>query len=410
MNCGLLGKKLSHSFSPQIHSILGEYSYHLFEKDESEVENFLKYGDFHGINVTIPYKKTVLPYCAELSPEAKRLGAVNTIIRRSDGSLIGHNSDYFGFLSMAKHSRLSFSKKKVLVLGSGGASNTVCAALQELGSNVVVISRTGENNYDNLYLHRDCKIIVNTTPVGMYPHNGVSPLDLSLFPTLEGVLDLIYNPFKTKLLQDAENQGFVAVNGLWMLVAQAKEASEWFSGTKISDDIIPSIYRTLEKSMKNLILIGMPGCGKSTVGKMLAKKTSKKFADSDQAICERSGYTIPEIFKSKGEDYFRTLETEVLTELSKTSGLVLATGGGCVTRQENLPLLQQNGTIIWIQRSIDTLATDGRPLSQDSNLNDMYRVREPLYRQFADIEISNNGTPEETADNILSLLNKEVIL
>lgn len=407
MICGLLGKKLSHSYSPQIHGMLGDYPYLLFEKDESEVEYFLKNGNFHGLNVTIPYKKTVLPYCAELSPEAEKLGAVNTIIRRTDGTLMGHNTDYFGFLSMAKHSGLSFNQKKVLVLGSGGASNTVCAVLQELGAQVTVISRTGKNNYDNLHLHNDCKIIVNTTPVGMYPNNGNSPVDLSLFPHLEGVLDLIYNPFKTKLIQDAEVRGLVTENGLWMLVAQAKEASEWFTGTKISDNLIPFIHRKLTNSMKNLVLIGMPGCGKSTVGQILASQTGRQYADADQYICQKAGCTIPEIFKAKGEAYFRTLETEVLAELSKRSGLILATGGGCVTREENLPLLQQNGTIIWIQRSIDTLATNGRPLSQSTNLQEMYRIRKPLYQKFSDMEIRNDGTPEETAQNILSLLNKE---
>lgn len=407
MRCGLLGKKLGHSYSPQIHSHLGEYSYDLFEKQPEELESFLKNGDFHGLNVTIPYKKDVLPYCDELSDRAKVLGSVNTIVRRKDGTLIGHNSDYFGFQSMLRRSRLHVSGKKALVLGSGGASATVVAVLKQQNANVVIISRSGENNYSNLHLHADASVIVNTTPVGMYPHVGESPISLDLFPNLEGVLDVVYNPAKTQLLLDAEKKGLITENGLWMLVAQAKESAEWFSGKQISDDSIARIHGILRKQMENIVLIGMPGCGKSTIGKVLAEKLGKQFIDIDQQIVYHSGMPIPEIFAQSGEEGFRKLETEVLSQYGKASGLVISTGGGCVTRSENYPILHQNGRIIWIQRDLNLLPTDGRPLSQQNKLSEMYRIRKPLYEQFADYAVDNNGSLNET---IHAILHKEEYL
>ena len=253
MKCGLLGRKLGHSYSHQIHACLGDYSYTLFEKEPEEVEDFLKSGDFTGLNVTIPYKKTVIPYLAELSPNAKKLGAVNTIVRRKDGTLFGHNTDYFGFASLLKRSGLDVAGKKVLVLGSGGASNTVTAVLTGLGAEAVVISRSGENNYENLQRHEDAAVIVNATPVGMYPNTGVSPVDLKRFPKLEGVLDVIYNPARTQLLLDAEALHIPCANGLWMLVAQAKESAEYFTGTSIDDAAIAEIHANLAAQMANIV-------------------------------------------------------------------------------------------------------------------------------------------------------------
>lgn len=403
MKCGLLGRKLGHSYSPQIHAMLGGYSYELFEVEPEMLEDFLKNGDFHGINVTVPYKKTVIPYLDELSPIAEKLGAINTIVRRG-GKLIGHNTDYFGFQMLLDTLPFPVSGKKVLVLGSGGASNTAIAALRDRGAEVTVISRTGENNYGTLHLHSDAQLIVNTTPVGIYPMTGESPLELSVFTALQGVVDVIYNPARTKLLLDAEKiPGVACVNGLLMLVAQAKEAAEWFTGSPIADDRIQTILNTLEKQMQNIILIGMPGCGKSTVGKILAQKTGKRFADPDEMIVKLSGKTIPQIFAEDGEMVFRDLETKVLAELGKQSGLVIATGGGCVTIAENYDLLHQNGTIFWIQRDIATLPTQGRPLSQEKKLEEMYRIREPMYRSFMDRCICNNGLPEDAADQILEV-------
>ena len=402
MKCGLLGRKLGHSYSPQIHAHLGEYPYTLFEKEPEEIEVFLKTGDFTGINVTVPYKKTVIPYLDELTEVAQKMGAVNTIVRR-DGKLIGHNTDPFGFLTMLEDSGLTVAGKKVLVLGSGGASNTAVAVLKELGAQVVIVSRSGENNYENLHLHQDARVIVNCTPVGMYPNVGVSPIALDLFPQLEGVLDMIYNPARTKLLLDAESRGLVAANGLKMLVAQAKESAEWFLEQEFSGDNIQSIHAILKRQMENIILIGMPGSGKSTVGAILAQKTGRKLVDADSYLVEKAGKPIPDIFAEGGEESFRALETAVLAELGKQSGLILATGGGCVTREENYGLLHQNGRIFCLNRELEKLPTGGRPLSQATKLSEMYQIRKPLYHRFADRFISNNGSPEAAAEEILKL-------
>lgn len=404
MKCGLLGRKLGHSYSPQIHAALADYSYGLFEKEPEELGSFLENGDFSGLNVTIPYKKAVIPYLSELSPTAARLGAVNTVVRRSDGSLMGHNTDYFGFRSMVEKSGLSPAGKKALVLGSGGASNTAVAVLEEMGAETVVISRNGENHYGNLHLHADAAILVNATPVGMYPNVGVSPVDLSKFPHLEGVLDVVYNPARTQLLLDAEARGLVAMNGLWMLVAQAKESAEWFTGSAIPDDRIAAIHRALKAQMENIILIGMPGSGKSTVGGLLAARLGRELVDADAEIVRAAGKSIPKIFGESGEAGFRSIETQVLSELGKRSGLIIATGGGCVTREENYPLLHQNGTIFRLDRAIRDLPTDGRPLSQSGKLEEMYRVRKPLYDRFADHTIDNNGEPKTAADAIVKIL------
>ena len=403
MKCGLLGRKLGHSFSPQIHAHLGNYSYALFEREPDQLEDFLRNGDWSGINVTIPYKKDVIPYLDELSPIAAKLEAVNTIIRR-DGRLIGHNTDYFGFQEMVRSSGLALAGKKVLVLGTGGASKPVIAALEDLGAEVISISRSGENNYENLYRHADAAAIINATPVGMYPQTGTAPVDISLFPKLEGVLDIIYNPARTQLLLDAEARGLVTVNGLLMLVAQAKEASEWFQEKKLPYDLISTIHTSLRRQMENIVLIGMPGCGKTTVGKALAEKLGRTFVDADEELVKLAGKSIPEIFAQDGEEVFRAWETKTLAELGKKSGLILSTGGGCVTRERNYPLIHQNGTIFWLKRALGKLPTDGRPLSQTGRLAAMYEIRRPLYEAFADNVIDNDGALEDTMAQIMEEL------
>jgi shikimate dehydrogenase len=273
---------------------------------------------------------------------------------------------------------------------------------------VIVISRSGENNYDNLHLHADAALIVNTTPVGMYPNTGISPVDLSRFPSLRGVLDVVYNPARTQLLLDAENRGLVALNGLLMLVAQAKEAAQWFTGHEISDDLIPAIHDSLRRQMENIILIGMPGCGKSTIGKLLAEKCGKSFVDADEKIISLAGKPIAEIFAQDGEEVFRSWETKALEEICKQSGHVIATGGGCVTKARNYPLLHQNGTIFWLKRDLNCLAMDGRPLSQANSMDAMYSVRKPLYEAFADRCIENDGEIHETINRILRIWEEEI--
>lgn len=403
MRCGLLGKKLSHSYSPQIHGYFADYSYGLFEKEPNEIENFLKNDMLEGINVTIPYKKAVLPYCDILSDRARKLNAVNTVVRNNDGTLTGHNTDYFGFDSLLTRTGIDVVDKKVLVLGSGGASVTAVAVLEDRGANVTVISRNGPDNYTNLEKHRTAALIVNTTPVGMYPETGLSPVDLDYFPFLEGVIDVIYNPARTQLLLDAEKKGLITENGLWMLVAQAKESAEWFTGKQISDDRISEIYSLLRTKMENIILVGMPGCGKTTIGRLLAEKLGRKFVDADEEISRQAGMSIPDIFITLGETGFRKIETNVLRSLCMKSGLVIATGGGCVTKSENYPILHQNGKIIWVKRNIDLLPVTGRPLSQQTKLADMYHIRKPLYEAFSDICVDNNRSIEETVNNMLNL-------
>ena len=404
MKCGLLGRTLGHSYSPAIHAQLGGYDYALYEKEPEEVADFLQNGDFTGMNVTIPYKKTVVPYCAELSAAARALGSVNTLLRRADGTLCGHNTDYDGFLSLVRHSRTDVQGKKALVLGSGGASVTVQAVLKHLGAEAVVISRTGENNYVNLHRHADAALIVNTTPVGMYPHNGERPVDLTAFPGCEAVYDIVYNPARTALMLQAEALGIPAYGGLHMLVAQAKAAGELWLGKAIDDGETGRIEALLRRRMENIVLIGMPGCGKSTVAAALGQALGRDVCDSDALVEELSGMSIPQIFATRGEDAFRALETKAIAELSKLSGIILATGGGCVTREENYPLLHQNATMIWLKREISQLPTDGRPLSQTGQLQEMYRRRAPLYERFADVIIDNNGPPEDTLTAIKEAL------
>ena len=403
--CGLIGEKLGHSFSPAIHGKLADYEYKLYELSTEQVGPFLEKKEYDGLNVTIPYKKTVIPYCDELTEAARSIGSVNTIVKRPDGTLLGHNTDYDGFLWLLKNAGADVKGKKAVVLGTGGASVTVQAALRDLGASpVVVISRSGEDNYDNLDRHADAKILVNATPVGMYPKAGVSPVDLSLFPALEGVFDVVYNPAKTQLLLEAEKRGIPCANGLGMLVAQAKAAAEYFDGRPIGDEAVYSIKTELERNTRNIMLIGMPGSGKSTVGAALAASLNRKLVDVDERIVELAGCSIPEIFARDGEEGFRRIEHQALCQVSQESGLVIATGGGVVTRQENFDPMRQNSLIVWLLRDLSLLPRDGRPLSQTNSLTEMFKVREPMYRAAADCIADNNGSVEDTVKQILEAI------
>lgn len=405
LKCGLLGEKLGHSYSPQIHSMLADYEYKLFEKSPEELEDFLKSGEFDGLNVTIPYKKSVMPYCAELSPTAAQIGSVNTIVRRSDGSLYGDNTDAFGFENLIVHNGIEVKGKKALVLGTGGASVTAQAVLKNLGaSEVVVISRRGEDNYENIAKHADAEIIANTTPVGMYPNNGKAAVDLTQFPKLSGVLDVVYNPARTALLLQAEKLCIPCAGGLYMLVSQAKRSCELFTGKSIPDSEIDRIERVLSHQMQNIVIIGMPGSGKTAVSTMLAERLGRKIFDTDTIVSEKAGMTIPEIFAAQGEVGFRKLETESTAEVGKLSGNIISTGGGVVTVADNYELLHQNGVIVWIERDTNKLARDGRPISLSSDLNELYAARLPLYERFADIKADNNGDINDTVNAIMEMI------
>ena len=405
LKCGLLGEKLGHSYSPQIHSMLADYEYKLFEKSPEELEDFLKSGEFDGLNVTIPYKKSVMPYCAELSPTAAQIGSVNTIVRRSDGSLYGDNTDAFGFENLIVHNGIEVKGKKALVLGTGGASVTAQAVLKNLGaSEVVVISRKGEDNYENIAKHADAGISANTTPVGMYPNNGKAAVDLTQFPKLSGVLDVVYNPARTALLLQAEKLCIPCAGGLYMLVSQAKRSCELFTGKSIPDSEIDRIERVLSHQMQNIVIIGMPGSGKTAVSTMLAERLGRKILDTDMIVSEKAGMTIPEIFAAQGEAGFRKLETEATAEVGKLSGNIISTGGGVVTVADNYELLHQNGVIVWIERDTNKLARDGRPISLSSDLNELYAARLPLYERFADIKADNNGDINDTVNAIMEMI------
>ena len=392
MKFGLIGRTLKHSYSKIIHEMFGVYSYDLVSIEEEEIPSFVKNPDYKGFNVTIPYKKTIIPYCESISDEAKKIGSVNTVIKK-DGKLFGYNTDYAGFSAMSKRGGIDFCDKTVAILGSGGTYNTAYAVAKDFGAKEIIsVSRSGKFNYNNVSDWNRCEIIINTTPVGMYPNNGDSIINLDDFKNLEGVIDVIYNPLKTKLVFEAKKRGLKAVGGLYMLVFQAKEAFEIFTGEKFSNDKTDEVYNSLIRSMENTVFIGMPGSGKSTAGKLVSEFYKKELLDIDEMIVKKAGMSIPEIFEKSGEDYFRSLETECAKEAGRLTGKVISCGGGIIKRAENLYNLAQNGKIYWIKRDLKNLATDGRPLSSDYEaLIKMEKERTPKYQAFADMIIENNG-------------------
>ena len=395
---GLLGRKLGHSWSVPIHTALGCQGYRLIELEPEELEGFLSQPNIGGLNVTIPYKRDVMPFCDVIDPMAQAIGSVNTLTRRADGKLYAFNTDAAGFCWMAERAGISFAGKKTVVLGSGGASLTAVACAKKLGAReVVVISRSGEHNYGNLGRHADADIVVNTTPVGMYPNNGAAAVDLTAFPKCSGVLDVVYNPRRTALLLQAEELGIPCSDGLPMLVAQAKAAEEHFFEKSIPDSENERILAQLRRECTNIVLIGMPGCGKTTVGQALAKLTGREAVDVDQRIVARAGCSIPEIFARDGEAAFRALEREETAEAGKLSGKIILTGGGVIMDQRNYAPLHQNGRIYHLIRDLDILPTDGRPVSQSTDLHALWETRAPFYARFRDAAIENSGTVEETA-------------
>ncbi|MBQ2739164.1 MAG: shikimate kinase [Oscillibacter sp.] len=397
---GLLGRKLGHSWSAPIHHALGCESYRLIELEPEELGAFLAREDIGGLNVTIPYKRSVIPFCDVLDPLARAIGSVNTIVRQGT-KLYGSNTDAAGLLYMAKRAGISFAGKKVVVLGSGGASLTAQAvARTESAREVIVVSRSGETNYETLPLHADADILINATPVGMYPRCGEAPVDLGVFSHLSGVLDLIYNPRRTALLLQAELLGIPCSDGLPMLVAQAVAAEEHFFEKAIPVEKAEAILSTLRSDMTNIVLIGMPGSGKTTVGDALAALTGREALDVDREIVRRTGRSIPDIFREDGEAAFRALERQVTAELGAMSGKIILTGGGVVKDLHNYASLRQNGRIYHLWRSLEVLPVEGRPLSQGSGAEKLWAERKPLYEAFRDVLIDNNDTVSAAADAI----------
>ena len=411
LHFGLIGRKLGHSFSPDIHKMISQtlsddrkYEYGLYPMEPDALKNFAAETNLDGFNVTIPYKTDIIPFCSALSPRAEAIGSVNTVKRLPDGTFYGDNTDYFGFAHMLGDDKGSFVGKKALVLGSGGASKTVCAVLRDSGIPYVIISRSGENNYTNLDRHADAELIVNTTPLGMYPNTDESPVDLVQFPNCRLVLDIVYNPSRTALLLQADALGIPAKNGLSMLVAQAVAAGEIFTDTSLSSQLLDTITAALAAKTQNILLIGMPGCGKTTVATYLAEMTGRKMVDTDDIIVESAGMSIPDIFSKYGQEHFRKLETEALASVAKESGLIIATGGGVVTQPRNLPLIRQNSRCIFLERPLEQLDTSGRPISQAVGVEKLFKERLPLYQAWSEFYFFNPDSLS-TAKKICKELN-----
>ena len=400
---GLIGRVLGHSFSPAIHALIADYEYKLYELEPERLDDFLRTTGCDGFNVTIPYKLDVMRSCAELSERAQAIGSVNTMTRTPEGTWRGDNTDWDGFLALLGADAEVLRGRPALVLGSGGASRTVQAAMKSCGIPFAVISRNGPDTYANLEKHADAELIVNTTPVGMYPHNGESPVDLRAFPNLRLVLDVIYNPARTALMLQADEFGIPARGGLLMLAGQGVRAAELFLGRELPAGLAAEIAEKIARSTKNIALIGLPGCGKTTTARQLGKLTGRPVCDIDAMIEERSGKKIPQIFAEEGEEAFRALETAALAEASKQSGTVIACGGGVVTRARNLPLLRQNSVTVFLDRDGD-LPVRGRPLSQGRGLEALKRERLPLYRAWAEVTVRSGASARETAQKIREAL------
>ena len=391
MKYGLIGEKLGHSFSKIVHSKIADYEYELFEIAKTDLDAFMKLRDFCGINVTIPYKEKVIPYLDYISEEAKNIGAVNTVVNKN-GKLYGYNTDFFGLKSLIEKNNIEIFGKTVLILGSGGTSKTAKAVCDSMcAKEIFIVSRNGGEGYItyNEAQSKNAQVIINTTPCGMYPKTNEQPILLDDFNNLEAVVDVIYNPLKTKFIIDAENRGIKATGGLYMLYAQAVKAAEIFTESSIQSDVFDGILKTKQ----NLVLVGMPSCGKTTLGKLMANEFNKEFVDTDIEIEKLAGMKIPQIFEKYGEEHFRNLESEVIKDLSLKQSLIVATGGGAVLRRENIDALRQNGKIIFIDRPLEMLiTTDDRPLSSNREaLEKRYYERYPIYCLSCDVRINADG-------------------
>lgn len=407
MKYGLIGEKLGHSFSKIIHEKIADYTYELKEISRESLDAFMSEKDFCCINVTIPYKEAVIPHLYFIDEAAKAMGAVNTIVNR-DGKLYGYNTDFYGMKLMIEKNGFDFSGAKVLILGSGGTAKTARAVSQSLGaSEIITVSRSGEVNYNNVSeLYSDADFIINTTPCGMYPNNDTFALDPAGFPRLKGIIDAVYNPLKTTLIQKGEKLGIKGVTGLYMLVAQAVLACNIFTDKdldimKISDEVFSEIV----KEKQNIVLIGMPGSGKSTIGKALAERLGRDFVDTDDVITRRHG-VISEIFAEYGEEYFRDRESEAVSDTAKGNSLVIATGGGAILRGQNVDMLRQNGVILFLNRPIEDIEpTDDRPLSSNiADLKKRFSERYDKYKSSADFEIFVDGDVENSVMKILECI------
>lgn len=404
---GCIGEHLPHSFSREIHGEIGGYPYILRELTPAEFSGFMTERDFCGINVTIPYKQAVIPYLDGLDETALAIGAVNTIVNR-DGKLYGYNTDLYGLTRLIRRTGLNLEGKKVLVLGTGGTSRTASFAAKQLGaSQVLRVSRTGKEDAlsygDIRRYHTDADVILNATPCGMFPDMNSQPVFLDSFTRLQGVVDVVYNPLRTRLVLDARSRGIPAEGGLYMLVAQAVRASELFLDTSYPDELTDRIYDRILRRKESIVLIGMPGSGKSAVGKILADKTGLSFIDTDEEIVKNAGKPIPSIFRENGEKVFRDLESTVILECARRSGRIISTGGGAVLRPENVAALKQNGRLFWLDRDPSSLIpTDDRPLADtEEKIRQLYLEREPVYRAAADEIIPVAGSPEDVSAAIL---------
>lgn len=396
MHFGLIGEKLGHSYSKEIHNLVADYGYELREVKREELGAFMTERAFSGINVTIPYKKSVMDYLDVISDDAKKIGAVNTVVNR-DGKLYGYNTDFYGLKALLIHNGVSVRNKKVLILGSGGTSDTAYNVVTGLNAKEAIrVSRTKKDGFvtydEAARLHSDADVIINATPVGMYPDDDGVPVNIGLFPSLSAVIDAIYHPLRTNLVSDAENRGIKACGGLYMLVAQAVYAAALFENKKPDEILIDDVYGKILNDKRNIVLIGMPSSGKTTIGKALAARMGKRFADTDELIVGTTGKSIPEIFEKEGEKVFREIEKKVICDIAVNDGTVIATGGGVILDEKNVLALKRNGVIVYLDRKIDNLiATDSRPLSSNvDDLKKLYAKRKPLYEKYAEITIDDN--------------------